>query len=188
MRSAPPLNTRPLNAMEQNLLHFFRMEKLSPDAQMFLIPLCILVGLLLIAIVRIVFLLRTNRKLLAQQEKMEQQVLTQQRDVIAVRQDGNMWRGALQMQVDAFRAEASRRLEDAELRYDQVVKQHEVRITELQSTLAEALAKAPAPQAPQPIEAPLPSSPPVIVLPERSPISVMPNGVVLPVIDEMAGR
>ncbi|MDB6140077.1 MAG: hypothetical protein JWO94_3149 [Verrucomicrobiaceae bacterium] len=116
------------------------MPKLPPELQPFIIPVCIIAGLLIIAMIRIVFLLRTNRRLMAQQEKMEQQVLNQQRDVIHVRQDSNAWRGALQVQFDAFRAESSRRLEDSEMRYDQATKQHESRIAEMQALLAKAVA------------------------------------------------
>lgn len=168
------------------------MDKLPPELQPLIVPVCIVVGLLIIAMIRIVFLLRTNRRLLMQQDKMEQQVLNQQRDVIQVRQDSNAWRGAVQVQFDAFRAESSRRLEDSEMRYDQVIKQQEAHHVELQGLLAKLMASAPVPS----VETALP--PPAIKPPNATPRlpdaavepppSTLNDDVVLPSIDEAVAR
>ena len=82
--------------------------------------LCIVGGLLLIAMVRIIFLLRTNSRLRDSTAKMEKQVLTQHQEILAVRQDSNAWRGELQRMFDAFRAEFSNRLVESEKRYQDI--------------------------------------------------------------------
>ncbi len=180
--------------MEQKLLQTLGMDKLPPELQPLIVPVCIIVGLLIIAMIRIVFLLRTNKRLMLHAEKMENQVLNQHRDVINVRQDANAWRGAMQVQLDAFRAESSRRLEDSEMRYDQAVKQHEVRMTEMNNLLAKALQPppppAPAPVAP-PVETPSPAPlEPVMRAPNAVPrvpadVPGMLNDVVLPSFEEV---
>jgi len=82
--------------------------------------LCIVGGLLLIAMVRIIFLLRTNSRLRESTSKMEKQVLTQHQEILAVRQDSNAWRGELQRMFDAFRAEFFNRLVESEKRYQDI--------------------------------------------------------------------
>ncbi|MDB6118100.1 MAG: hypothetical protein JWO08_1881 [Verrucomicrobiaceae bacterium] len=175
--------------MEQNLLQVLGMDKLPPELQPLIVPVGIIVGLLIIAMIRIVFLLRTNKRLMLQAAKMENQVLNQQREVISVRQDANAWRGAMQVQLDAFRAESSRRLEDAEIHHEQAMKQYEIRLRDLQGLLAKAM-QPPAPP-PAPVEPRPPSPPPPIF---RAPNSVprlpadvpgMLNDVVLPSFDEV---
>lgn len=145
-----------------------------PDLHTFVIVLSYLGVLLLLMVVRMVFVMRTNRRLVDQAEKLERQVLTQQREIIATRQDSNAWRGTLQVQFDTFRAESSRRLEDAELRYDQAIKQQERHFGELQATLAQALQKS---QEPPVVAAPPP--PPSPSLP-AAPVTEM----VLPKFEE----
>lgn len=90
------------------------------DAPTLKLILCIVGGLLLIAMVRIIFLLRTNSRLRDSTAKMEKQVLTQHQEILAVRQDSNAWRGELQRMFDAFRAEFSKRLVESEKRYQDI--------------------------------------------------------------------
>ncbi|MFN0075061.1 MAG: hypothetical protein ACKVY0_01170 [Prosthecobacter sp.] len=90
------------------------------DAPTLKLILCIVGGLLLIAMVRITFLLRTNNRLRDSTAKMEKQVLTQHQEILAVRQDSNAWRGELQRMFDAFRAEFSKRLTESEQRYHDI--------------------------------------------------------------------
>ena len=90
------------------------------DAPTLKLILCIVGGLLLIAMVRIIFLLRTNSRLRDSTAKMEKQVLTQHQEILAVRQDSNAWRGELQRMFDAFRAEFSNRLVESEKRYQDI--------------------------------------------------------------------
>lgn len=82
--------------------------------------LSIVGGLLLISMIRILFLLRTNKRLRESAEKMEKQVLAQQHQILSVRQDSNAWRGDVQRMFDAFRAEFSKRLEESEKRYQDI--------------------------------------------------------------------
>ncbi|HBJ84285.1 MAG: hypothetical protein Q8M07_21795 [Prosthecobacter sp.] len=84
------------------------------------LTLSIVGGLLLISMIRIVFLLRTNKRLRESTEKMEKQVLAQQHQILSVRQDSNAWRGDIQRMFDAFRAEFSKRLEESEQRYQDI--------------------------------------------------------------------
>lgn len=84
------------------------------------LALSIVGSLLLLAMVRIVFLLRTNSRLRESAEKMERQVLVQHNEILAVRQDSNAWRGETQRMFDAFRAEFSKRLTESEQRYQEI--------------------------------------------------------------------
>lgn len=96
------------------------MPQITLDAPTLQLVLCIVGGLLLISMVRIVFLLRTNTRLRDSTAKMERQVLVQQHEILAVRQDSNAWRGELQRMFDAFRAEFSKRLTESEQRYQDI--------------------------------------------------------------------
>jgi len=125
--------------------------------------LCIVGGLLLIAMVRIIFLLRTNSRLRESTSKMEKQVLTQHQEILAVRQDSNAWRGELQRMFDAFRAEFSNRLVESEKRY-QDIQQRQAAAT---TTAAPVKSFAPPPPPPtsaaviespiEPVVAPVPA-------------------------------
>ncbi|MDZ4401127.1 hypothetical protein [Prosthecobacter sp.] len=114
------------------------------------LTLCIVGGLLLIAMVRITFLLRTNNRLRESTAKMEKQVLTQYQEILAVRQDSNAWRGELQRAFDAFRAEFSNRLAESEQRYQDIQMRYE-------NAAKPAVAKA---FAPPPLPSPAPSAEP----------------------------
>ncbi|MBN8419929.1 MAG: hypothetical protein J0L73_13505 [Verrucomicrobia bacterium] len=83
-------------------------------------------GLLLISMVRILFLLRTNARLRENAAKMEQQVLNQHQALLSVRSDSNAWRGELQRMFDSFRAEFSKRLDESEQRYQDIQKRAEL--------------------------------------------------------------
>ncbi len=118
------------------------------DAPTLKLSLSIIGGLLLIAMVRILFLLRTNSRLKESTAKMEKQVLNQHQEILSVRSDSNAWRGELQRMFDAFRAEYSKRLEESEQRYQEIQK-------------LGAAASKPA----KPAAASLPPPPPVAVAP-----------------------
>lgn len=96
------------------------LPQITLDVPMLKLALSIVSGLLLIAMVRIIFLLRTNSRLRESAEKMEKQVLTQHNEILAVRQDSNAWRGETQRMFDAFRAEFSKRLTESEQRYQDI--------------------------------------------------------------------
>lgn len=101
------------------------LSQIALDAPTLKLILCIVGGLLLIAMVRITFLMRTNNRLRESTAKMEKQVLTQYQEILAVRQDSNAWRGELQRTFDAFRAEFSNRLAESEQRYQDIQQRYE---------------------------------------------------------------
>jgi hypothetical protein len=76
--------------------------------ELLFVLLCIVTGLLLISFVRIFVLLRQRRKMADREKKLEQQILDQQKTILDIRSDANAWRGEMQRQFDAFRAESSR--------------------------------------------------------------------------------
>jgi hypothetical protein len=125
--------------------------------ELLFVLLCIVTGLLLISFVRIFVLLRQRRKMADREKKLEQQILDQQKTILDIRSDANAWRGEMQRQFDAHRADASRRLDDAELRVagshnrlDIATEQHDRRVFELQASLDAArrmCAELPAAQA-----------------------------------------
>jgi len=99
---------------------FMDLSQITLDAPTLKLSLTIVGGLLLISMVRIVFLLRTNARLKESTAKMEQQVLIQHQEILSVRSDSNAWRGDLQRMFDAFRAEFSKRLVESEQRYQDI--------------------------------------------------------------------
>jgi hypothetical protein len=96
------------------------LPQITLDPPALKLALSIVGGLLLISMVRILFLLRTNKRLREATEKMEKQVLAQHNQILSVKQDSNAWRGEIQRMFDAFRAEYSKRLEESEQRYQQI--------------------------------------------------------------------
>lgn len=135
--------------MEQNVLTFGFMSipQIVLDVPTLKLSLSIVGGLLLIAMVRILFLLRTNNRLREATAKMEKQVLIQHQEILSVRQDSNAWRGELQRMFDAFRAEFSKRLAESEQRYQDIQQRCETAA----SPAVPAVAEPPAPEAPAPV-------------------------------------
>jgi hypothetical protein len=80
----------------------------SQNEELLFVALCIVFALLFIAAIRILLLLRKVRKMNERAEKLEKQILDQQRLILDIRSDANAWRGEMQRQFDAFRAEATR--------------------------------------------------------------------------------
>lgn len=110
--------------------------------ELLFVALCIVAGLLLIAFVRILLLLRGRRKMAERTEKLEQQILDQQKTILDIRSDANAWRGEMQRQFDAYRADAAKRLDEADVRaagtqnrLDIATEQHDRRVFELQASL-----------------------------------------------------
>ena len=102
------------------------LSQIALDVPTLKLSLSIVGGLLLISMVRIIFLLRTNSRLRESTSKMEQQVLNQHQEILSVRSDSNAWRGELQRMFDAFRAEFSNRLVESEQRYKDIQQRCEV--------------------------------------------------------------
>lgn len=96
------------------------LSQMALDVPTLKLSLAVVGGLLLLSMVRIVFLLRTNARLRDSASKMEQQVLNQHQALLSVRSDSNAWRGELQRMFDSFRAEFSKRLDESEQRYKEV--------------------------------------------------------------------
>lgn len=110
--------------------------------ELLFVALCIVAGLLLISFVRILLLLRGRRKMAERTEKLEQQILDQQKTILDIRSDANAWRGEMQRQFDAYRADAAKRLDEADVRaagtqnrLDIATEQHDRRLFELQASL-----------------------------------------------------
>ena len=114
----------------------------TQNEELLFVVLCILASLLLIAFIRIILLLRQRRQMQERSEKLEKQILDQQKSILDIRSDANAWRGEMQRQFDAFRAESAKRLDDADVRaagtlnrLDIATEQHERRVFELQASL-----------------------------------------------------
>lgn len=121
------------------------LPQITLDVPTLQLALCIVGGLLVISMVRILFLLRTNSRLRDSTTKMEQQVLIQHQEILSVRQDANAWRGELQRMFDAFRAELSKRLSAADQRYQDCQQRSETEIAK--SVVVEAAAASPSSKA-----------------------------------------
>lgn len=80
----------------------------SQNEEVLFVGLCILLGLLFISALRILLLLRRLRKMSRREEKLEMQILDQQKLILDIRSDANAWRGEMQRQFDAFRADATK--------------------------------------------------------------------------------
>lgn len=102
------------------------LSQIHLDVPTLKLSLAVVGGLLLLSMVRIVFLLRTNARLRESTAKMEQQVLNQHQALLSVRSDSNAWRGELQRMFDSFRAEFSKRLDESEQRYQDIQKRAEI--------------------------------------------------------------
>lgn len=106
--------------MAWDLLRFahimtWNFKPATPNEEMLLLGIAIILGLLFISVVRILLLLRKVRKMGERAERLETQILGQQKIILDIRSDANAWRGEMQRQFDAFRAETSRWRTDQEL-------------------------------------------------------------------------
>ena len=86
----------------------------SQNEELVFVGICILLGLLFIAAIRILLLLRRLQKMGRREEKLEKQILDQQKVILDIRSDANAWRGEMQRQFDAFRADATKWCDDPE--------------------------------------------------------------------------
>ena len=138
------------------------LSQIALDVPTLKLSLAIVGGLLLISMVRILFLLRTNARLRESAAKMEQQVLNQHQALLSVRSDSNAWRGELQRMFDSFRAEFSKRLDESEQRYQDIQKR------------AEIISKPARPAAPPPPPMPAPFVVPAPEEPEEKTVLPVP--------------
>ena len=86
----------------------------SQNEELLFVVLCIVIGLFFIAAIRILLLLRRLQKMVRREEKLEKQILDQQKLILDIRSDANAWRGEMQRQFDAFRADATKWCDDPE--------------------------------------------------------------------------
>lgn len=94
--------------LRRSLVMNWNFKPATPNEEMLLLGIAIILGLLFISAVRILLLLRKVRKMGDRAEKLESQILGQQKLILDIRSDANAWRGEMQRQFDAFRAESSR--------------------------------------------------------------------------------
>jgi hypothetical protein len=114
----------------------------TQNEQLLFIGLCIVTGLLLIGFIRIIVLLRQRRRMEERTERLEGQILDQQKELMAGRADSAAWRGEMQRQFDGFRSDSTRRCGEAELRaqdlqrrLDEAAVLHERKMFETQAAL-----------------------------------------------------
>ncbi len=91
--------------------------------------------LFIAALIRVWLLRRVEEKLLKTRDKLEAQVLSQQKDLMQVRSDSNAWRTEMQRQFDHFRHMASDQLKVEETRFSSLLTKSREREHELQTTL-----------------------------------------------------
>lgn len=91
--------------------------------------------LFIAALVRVWLLRRVEEKLLKNKDKLEAQVITQQKDLMQVRSDSNSWRSEMQRQFDHFRHMASDQLKVEETRFENLLGKSRQREHELQTSL-----------------------------------------------------
>ena len=96
------------------------LSQITLDPPVLKVALSIVGGVLLIAMVRILFLLCTHKRLREATQKMEKQLLAQHNQLLFVKQDSNAWRVEIQRMLDAFHAEYAKRLEESEQRHQQI--------------------------------------------------------------------
>ncbi|WP_078815308.1 hypothetical protein [Prosthecobacter debontii] len=87
------------------------------------------------AIIRLWLLRRVEEQLLKNKAALEKQVVTQQKDLMMVRQDANAWRSEMQRQFDLFRHMASDQLGVEEKRFNELLSKSQRREYELLTQL-----------------------------------------------------
>lgn len=93
-------------------------------------------GVLFVAgMIRLWLLRRVEERLLKNKDALEKQVLTQQKDLLAVRTDASAWRAEMQRQFDGFRHMASDQLKVEESRFDNLLVKSREREHALQASL-----------------------------------------------------
>lgn len=106
-----------------------------------LIGLCLLGGLLLLALIRMLLLSRSNRRMRLACVQMEKQMAAQQVEIITIHHDANSWRAKTQRQFDALRSDFTCRLLQAELGGQHALKRLEgIRLESLGAALAKITA------------------------------------------------
>lgn len=111
------------------------MKPIPAEAVPYTLATAIMAVLFIAALVRVWLLRRVEEKLLKNKDKLEAQVITQQKDLMLVRSDANSWRSEMQRQFDHFRHMASDQLKVEEVRFDNLLGKSRQREHELQVSL-----------------------------------------------------
>jgi hypothetical protein len=104
-----------------------------PEHQIYIFATSIMAAFFVAAIIRLWLLRRVEEQLLKNKAALEKQVVTQQKDLMMVRQDANAWRSEMQRQFDLFRHMASDQLGVEEKRFNELLSKSQRREYELRS-------------------------------------------------------
>jgi hypothetical protein len=111
------------------------VKTIPSEAGPYILATAIMAVLFVAALIRVWLLRRVEEKLLKNKDKLEAQVIAQQKDLMQVRSDANAWRSEMQRQFDHFRHMASDQLKVEETRFDNLLTKSRDREHELQATL-----------------------------------------------------
>lgn len=111
------------------------VKSIPVECQPYMLITVIMGVLFIAALIRVWLLRRVETRLLKNKDTLEKQIVQQQRDLLAVRQDANAWRAEMQRQFDHFRQMASDQLRVEEKRFDDLWKKSLEREHTLQSSL-----------------------------------------------------
>lgn len=88
--------------------------RVTLDPSLLQVACCIVGALLLIAVIRIILLIRACRRLRTECARMEKQSAEQQMEITAMLHDAQSWRARFQRQFDAMRGDLAHRLSQSE--------------------------------------------------------------------------
>jgi len=107
----------------------------SSEASPYILGTSLMAVLFVAGMIRLWLLRRVEERLLKNKDALEKQVLTQQKDLLAVRTDASAWRAEMQRQFDGFRHMASDQLKVEESRFDNLLVKSREREHTLQTSL-----------------------------------------------------
>lgn len=102
-----------------------------PEHQIYVFATSIMAAFFVAAIFRLWLLRREEERLLKNKAALEKQVLSQQKDLMTVKQETNAWRTEMQRQFDIFRHMASDQLSVEEKRFNDLLSKSQQREREL---------------------------------------------------------
>ena len=111
------------------------MQITSSEASPYILGTSLMGALFVAGMIRLWLLRRVEERLLKNKDALEKQVLTQQKDLQAVRADASAWRAEMQRQFDGFRHMASDQLKVEESRFDNLLVRSREREHALQTSL-----------------------------------------------------
>jgi hypothetical protein len=111
------------------------VKSIPSEVGPFVLASAIMAVIFLAALIRVWLLRRVEEKLLKTKDKLEAQVIAQQKDLMQVRSDANAWRAEMQRQFDLFRHMASDQLQVEEKRFDDLLTKSREREQHLQMSL-----------------------------------------------------